>query len=242
VTGEGKLIEIAKACGRSMAADFAAGESEYHPIVRLPDKSPAPRADQWSRMPGCYQLKSALAWHDLYEATGEGDYLDWYEDLLAESLRTHESFLPGAEGDRVMDRLHAYSYFLEAILPRANRPEVAAALTAGIAKVASYLREIGPRFARSDVYAQLLRVRLLAESAGVAVVDRLDASFEAEQLAVFQRVDADPRIHGGFYFARRGDRLQPHINPVSTGFGLQALMMWQQYLHGELRFSTGALI
>ena len=38
------------------------------------------------------------------------------------------------------------------------------------------------------------------------------------------------------------DALQPHINPVSTAFGLQALMMWRQYLDGELKFSINSLI
>jgi len=242
VTGERELLDIATTCGRSMAACFAAGPADYHPILQMPDSSPLPRADQWSRMPGCYQLKAALAWDDLFHATGESGYQRWYEELLSESLRTHESFLPGAGGDGVMDRLHAYCYFLEALLPRLDRAEVAAALVAGIATVSKYLREIGPRFARSDVYAQLLRLRLLSESAGIAVVDRLDALTEAENLAAFQQKHPDRRIDGGFYFAKKENQWQPHINPVSTGFGLQALMMWRQYLDGELEFSTNSLI
>jgi hypothetical protein len=239
VTGEPELLAIATACGRSMASDFAAGKSEYHPILRLPEKDPLPRAEQWSRLPGCYQLKSALAWHDLHKVTGEADFRTWYDDLLGVSLGTQESFLPGVEGERVMDRLHAYCYFLEALLPRVDRPEVAATLVGGIAKVSSLLRQIGPAFARSDVYAQLLRLRVLAGRGGV---DRAAAEFEADQLAGFQLDDRDPRIAGGFYFARRGDRLQPHINPVSTAFGLQALTLWRQFLDGESSFSTDALI
>ena len=243
VFGAGDILEIAKRCGRSMATSFAAPDGEFHPILYLPGKRPFPRSDQWSKLPGCYQLKSALAWHDLYQETGEVDYLNWYEAMLAWSLRTHEAFLPGAEGDRVMDRLHAYCYFLEAILPRADRPEVGAALTDGIEKVSRHLTEIAPRFARSDVYAQLLRLRLLAEAAGATPVDRLKASAEASILASFQdNGHSDLRIRGGFYFGRRGDQLQPHVNPVSTGFAVQALVMWRQYLEGNLEFSTGALI
>ena len=37
--------------------------------------------------------------------------------------------------------------------------------------MAAYLRDIEPRFARSDVYAQLLRLRLLVECAGGAPVE-----------------------------------------------------------------------
>ena len=141
-----------------------------------------------------------------------------------------------------MDRLHPYCYFLEAILPRSDRADVAETLVFGIEKVAYYLREIGPRFARSDVYAQLLRVRLLADAVGAAPLDREAAEAEVGVLASFQLAPGDRRTQGGFYFAKRGERFQEHVNPVSTGFGLQALAMWRQYLDGELRFSTDALI
>ena len=66
-------------------------------------------------------------------------------------------------------------------------------MAGGIANVSRYIRELEPRFARSDVYAQLLRLRTLAERAGVATVDRLTASSEAEKLASFQIGDSDPR-------------------------------------------------
>ncbi len=242
VTGDRELIDIAEQCGRSMAQDFAAGNAGYDPILRLPEKDPLPRGEKWSRQQGCYQLKAALAWHDLHKETGQADFLKLYDGALTASLRTHDSFLPGAEGDLVMDRLHAYCYFLEASLPRADRPEVASALAGGIAKVSHYLREIAPQFDRSDVYAQLLRVRVLTECAGGVSVDRSAAAHEAEKIESFQVDDPDRRIRGGSFFARRGGQLQPHVNPVSTAFGLQALAMWRQYLAGERQFAPGALI
>ena len=216
VTGDRELLEIAKVCGRSMAQDFAAGNSEFHPILRLPEKTALARGEQWSRQPGCYQLKAALGWYDLFQQTGEADFLKWYEDLLAASLRTHHLFLAGATGDVVMDRLHAYCYFLEGLLPRATQPDIARVLSEGVSKVASHLREIAPRFARSDVYAQLLRLRLLVECAGGAPVDMPAATAEAGKLATFQLDHPDQRISGGFYFALRGDQLQPQVNPVSS--------------------------
>ena len=55
--------------------------------------------------------------------------------------------------DVVMDRLHAYAYFLEGLVPVLARRECAAAMASGIERVARLLREIAPVFARSDVYA-----------------------------------------------------------------------------------------
>jgi len=80
---------------------------------------------------------------------------------------------------------------------------------------------------RSDVYAQLLRIRLFADWNGAAPLDRQAAEKEAETLAGFQAASADPRIDGGFYFGRRGAEWLPYINPVSTAFAMQALALWE---------------
>jgi hypothetical protein len=242
VTKDAELLHIAEACGHAMQKDFAAGGSEYHPILMLPGRDPQPRADQWSRLPGCYQLKAALGWLEIDGAISSGAFLTSYEDLLSTSLATHASFLPGAVGDRVMDRLHAYCYFLEGLCPRLNRPEVAAAMKVGIATVIEQIGALGPHFVRSDVHAQLLRVQLLADRAGVVPLDHAEAERRAKTISVFQSEGADPRVHGGYLFARRNGELQPHVNPVSTAFGLQALTMWGDYLAGDLPFSPETLI
>ena len=43
---------------------------------------------RWSRSPGCYQLKSAMAWNDLFEAGGDEEFLQMYEGALAASLKS----------------------------------------------------------------------------------------------------------------------------------------------------------
>jgi hypothetical protein len=86
--------------------------------------------------------------------------------------------------------------------------------------LSALLREIACSFARSDVFAQLLRVRLYAHSVGVLPLDRPCAAWEAEQLATFQRSD------GGYWFGRKGGDLLPFSNPVSTVFAAQALEFW----------------
>ena len=228
-SGDPAFREIAEACGRSMARDFAAGGC-FHPILRLPEKKAVACDHRWSRGSGCYQLKSAMAWFDLFELTGDAKFHESYREALDYSLRTHDSFLPGAaDKNGVMDRLHAYSYFLEGLLPVSGEPECAAALVVGIPRLAGYLRDIAPMFARADVYAQLLRVRLFADQAGVAPLDREAAAFEAARLAEFQSDDPDPQVCGGFWFGRKGEEMMPFINPVSAGFALQALAMWNAY-------------
>jgi hypothetical protein len=125
-----------------------------------------------------------------------------------------------------MDRLHAYAYFLEGLLPALGRPECAQVFQTGIDRVAAYLREIAPSFARSDVYAQLLRARLYGESLAAIPLDTGAAAHEAEEAAKFQLHSEDPRIGGGFGFGRKGGEPLPFVNPVSTAFCLQALSLW----------------
>jgi hypothetical protein len=228
-TGEEEFLGVAASLGDSMAADFACEDGGWHPVISLPGKSPAPRdALRWSASPGCYQLKAAMAWWDLAEATGEERFREPYQRALEFSLRSWNAFLPGhPDRLKVMDRLHAFAYFLEGLLPRANEARCAAALSEGIRRTGQLLREIAPRFERADVYAQLLRIRMYADWAGVAPLDREAAQIEADKLAGFQAAASDLRIDGGYYFGRQGGGWLPYVNPVSTAFALQALGMWE---------------
>lgn len=233
VTREAEFLEASLACAESMAGDFQAG-SDFHPVLKLPTKQPAPRENRWSRDAGCYQLKSALGWYELSEESAVAAFRPHYEKVLDYGLRTHAAFLPGdAQPERVMDRLHAYCYFLEGLLPCAERPECAQALAEGIRRVQRLLSDIAPQFERADVNAQLLRLRLFAAELRALPLDREDAQREAETVAGFQFRQGDRRLAGGFCFGRRGQQLLPFANPVASGFCAQALEMWRQYQAGE---------
>jgi hypothetical protein len=225
-TGEQKLMDVARVAAKGMIAHFR-GVADYHPIIELPSREPLARTEEWSRAPGCYQLKAALAWWDLAEATGDKSLREMYLEMLNSALATHADYLPGsADEHRVMDRLHPYLYFLEGLTPLLDRVECATVYVQGIHAVSRTLRRIAPSFARSDVYAQLLRARIY----GVAAIgmNTTEAAEEAAKLSEFQAVSGDPRIDGGFFFGRREGAMSPHVNPVSTVFALQALEMWRE--------------
>ncbi len=232
-TGETRYLDTALRCGDSMRLDFVNGE-DIHPILELPSKRPVPRDARWSRSSDCYQLKSALAWLELDEhAPGEG-FAAHYESALQRALRSHRAFFDHEpDPSRVMDRLHAYCYFLEAIQPRAERPEVRAALEDGIHRAAFHHRRVRSVFERSDVNAQILRVRLWAHAAGAVPLDEPAAAEEAAWAAAYQMNSSEPRLDGGFNFGRRGGGPSNFSNPVSTAFCLQALAMWQDHLEGR---------
>lgn len=226
-----QLLEVARTAAHSMIADFRAGK-EYHPILALPQKEPMPRSGQWSRAPGCYQLKAALAWWDVAAITGESALKDAYLEILDFALATHSTFLRGESCQaRIMDRMHAYCYFLEGLLPMLDRREYVNVYNEGISSISMLLREIENTFTRSDVYAQLLRARIYG--ADISPIDRTAADSEAEALAAFQAVSDDPRVNGGFFFGRRDGGILRHVNPVSTTFALQALEMWRQHETGN---------
>jgi hypothetical protein len=220
----------------SLAFDFI-GDGVFHPVVTLPDKQPLPYEPQWSRSPGCYQLKSALAWLGM----GDGHAARMFDAALVSALATHESFLPGdADSNRVMDRLHSYCYFLEALLSAAESHT--GVLAWGIGRVAELLREISPRFERCDVCAQLLRVRLIAHHLNAVPLDAAAAAEEAARIALYQARSEDVRLDGGFWFGRKGGEILPYMNPVSTAFSLQALALWEQHLAGTWRLDLAQLI
>jgi hypothetical protein len=226
-THDARLLEVSTDAAHAMIADFHSGQ-DYHPILSLPDKAPIPRTGQWSRAPGCYQLKAAMAWRDVGEITGDGALTDAYLEVLRSALATHSDFLPGESCQhRVMDRLHAYCYFLEGLIPMLHRPECTNVYIEGINSISLLLKQIAPSFVRSDVYAQLLRARIYG--AAILPIDASAASAESEALAAFQAFSDDPRINGGFVFGRRDGTFSLHVNPVSTVFAVQALEIWGRY-------------
>ncbi len=241
-TGLTEFLDAAQACCRSMARDFPAAGG-FHPVLALPSRQPWPWEPRWSRSPGCYQLKAAMAWHEVYDETKEEDALRQWERALALALSSNEPFLPGETSrERVMDRLHAYCYFLEGLLISPESAECRRALEAGIARAAALLREIAPAFERSDVCAQLLRVRLYADALGAVPLDRAAAEEEASRAASYQLEGEDARIRGGFAFGRKDGRTLPYVNPVSTAFCIQALEMWRLYSEGAFGPRVQALI
>jgi hypothetical protein len=232
-TGEAEFLQAATFAGESMARDFK-HENTLHPIIELPAKQALPHTIQWSRSPGCYQLKSALGWHDLHEETGDARFLKWYESAAANAVAARESFLPDPESEhKTVDRLHAYAYFLEGLLPLAAQPEYDSVLADGIERIGRYLRSLAPSFERSDVYAQLLRIRLLANRLAGVPIQEEEAAEEAAAMPLFQMDHADPRLNGGFAFGRKHGEVLPFINPVSTAFCLQAIVMWQDHQEGK---------
>jgi len=241
-TGEAEFLETAAGCVRSMAADFR-GASGYHPVISLPGKAPVEGDGRWSRRPGCYQLKAAMAWLDAAAAGCGDNFRQLYEEALAGFLAAHASFLEAEPGrERLMDRLHAYCYFLEGLLPRAGEARCARVLREGIERVGRLRKEIRPEFERSDVCAQLLRLRLYAAGLGAAPLDAAQAESEAAAIQGFQFHDPDPRLSGGFSFGRKAGGLAPFVNPVSTIFCTQALEMWDQHLSGRFQAEVQNLI
>jgi glycosyltransferase involved in cell wall biosynthesis len=237
------LLSRTMKCGESMAQDFFDGK-DFYPVITLPDKKPLQREPlRWSRSADCYRLKAALGWRELWEASGEERFDKLYRGALESSLATHRSFLPGVENESlVMDRLHAYAYFLEGLLPVVSEPACREAMQTGIEALAMYTGKIAPRFLRSDVVAQLLRIRLYANLAGVVTIDPETARQEAGLIREFQSADPDPRLKGGFWFGRKDGKFLPYMNPVSTVFCYQALDMWERYAKGERNFQWQKLI
>lgn len=219
-TKKDEFLATAVAVGNSMARDFASETGDFHPILALPEKTPVERdAKRWSKSPGCYQLKAAMAWWDLFEATGENCFREPYKRVLEYSVEGYVTFLVGSG---LMDRLHAFSYFLEGLLPWTNEERCREALRMGTRLAAGFLSRYAPEFARSDVYAQVLRARLFADWCGASTLNYKAATEEAEALATFQRDD------GGWWFGRKDGEMMPFINPVSAAFSAQALDLWER--------------
>jgi hypothetical protein len=242
VSRQTEFREIAIKAGRALLNDFSS-RNAIHPIVALPDKRALSYRSNWSAAPGCYQLKSAMAWYELFEVTGEAFFLRAYEGALERALRSEHDFLPGDDNVyTVMDRLHAYAYFLEGLLPVLNRGDCARTFQTGLDRITVYLRQIAPLFVRSDVYAQLLRLRLYGQALGGIPLDAEAAKSEAQEAASFQLCSEDPAASEGFCFGRKHGEFLPFVNPVSTAFCAQAVALWDDHRNNTLEAHCHTLI
>jgi len=124
-TGDEEFRSCAREAALSLAFDFL-DDTVFHPVISLPEKQPLTPDRRWSRNPGCYQLKSALAWREI----GDPHARQLFDAAVAFALTNHERFLEEeTDREKLMDRLHAYCYFLEALLFTADSGE---ALASGI--------------------------------------------------------------------------------------------------------------
>jgi hypothetical protein len=236
-TGDEAFLNRANDAALSLAYDFL-GDGVFHPVIALPEKQPLEYEPRWSRQPGCYQLKSALAW---LQAGESGAQL--FDEARTYFLARHESFLAeDCPREKMMDRLHAYCYFLEALLFGCERADSAKALAWGIDRVAGLLRDIAPDFERSDVCAQLLRVRLIAHHHGAMALDETAAREEAGRAAGYHDASDNPKLAGGYWFGRKRGEMLPFMNPVSTAFCMQALDLWEQHNTRTWHFDLRQLI
>ena len=246
-SNEAAYLHRALDTARAMWTDFV-GADKIQPILTLPAKRPVHPTNSWSTNSGCYQLKAALGWHELGHATGDARWRKCYQHVLKKCLDEHYGFIDeDAQSADAMDKLHAYCYFLEGLLPAITEhteyaADALATLRHGIRLVGQSLRFVSPVLLRSDVVAQLLRIRLYAAALGLQKLDEEHALEEASLISSFQAEHTDPKINGGFYFGREGGLQRPFVNPVSTAFCVQALALWDEYSNGELRPVTSKLI
>jgi len=243
-TSDPQWVERAERCATAMITHMSRVDGSFFPMADLGTLQSRCGEGRWSEEPHVHQLKVAMGFLALAETTGSTMFSKAADQLLAWALRNHELFLPGSEKpDEVADRLHAYCYFLEGLLPFLQRRlDCSQVLQGGITRVEKLAGETRRSLERSDVLAQLLRLRLLADYLGGFELDVSAASWEAESIPAFQLFTNDKKTNGAFSFGRREGRLEPHANPVSTIFCLQALRMWQDYHNGELRTTWAELI
>ena len=230
-TGDRACLDHAERCGLALCGKMSIVDGSFFPLYDIAMNHPHSGSGAWSVEPGVYQLKVGLAFLELAEATGMGQFKASTEFMRTWALKRQESFLldDTEEPQLMMDRAHAYCYFLEGLLPEAALDrDCRQALQFGLLRVENLVDEIGGQFQRCDVLAQVLRLRLYADIIGVMELNRGRADQEATRIAEFQIQSPDPRVDGGFAFARQRSELLQHINPATTAVAVQALQMWEQ--------------
>lgn len=244
-TEDPSYLECAERCGLVMSTRMATVDGGFFALFDIDADRPFTDSGSWSVQAEVHQLKVGLAFLELFEATGRGEFEHATQGLRKWCLRRHESFLSTDEPapDKIVSQVYAYACFLEGLLPvAALEQDSARALQFGILQIENLLGEYSEEYQRCDVIAQLLRLRLYADNYGVMELDYNSAAEEAAVVEAFQVQSPDPKIDGGFAFARRNGEIILDINPTATIFAIQALSMWDEGQQGAFRDPWETLI
>jgi hypothetical protein len=85
-------------------------------------------------------------------------------------------------------------------------------------------------------------VRLVAHHLGVVPLNEEAAAEEAAKIAGYQANSGDVRLDGGFWFGQKNGETMPYMNPVSTAFCMQALVLWEMHCENRWQFELDHLI
>jgi hypothetical protein len=243
-TSDPVFLDHAERCGVALRTHLSRVDGSFFPLFDLQTGNARAGTGSWTVEAEVYQLKSALAFLELSDATGNREFETSMQLMLQWCLKTHEGFVRGDDDpENIMDRLHAYCYFLEGLLPVAAEHMAAShALQHGVLDVENLMKQVTAKYQRCDVVAQLLRLRLYSDRIGIMELDLPQAEKEVLLLEQFQHQSTDPRTDGGFAVARRNGQLAPQVSPASTAVAIQALAMWEQAEDGAFREPWQALI
>lgn len=234
-TLDSAYLECAARCSRAMRMRMTRVDGSFFPSYDVPTQTPL-----YERDPDVDQLKAAVAWTDLSEASTQREHAAPIEQLQKWALRNQQLTLSAPSDPAAAQR--RYALFLEGLLPAAAIDFVASqALQAGVARLEGAYDDtpIGSR--SPSVLARLLRLRLIADSLGIIELHHGRASEEASTLRALQVRSNDSKIDGGFGLAPR-DELEAVVDPESVVVSLQALEMWRQSETETLQFEWQDLI
>lgn len=243
-TRDKTYLDCAEKCAVGLKRNLLRMDGSFFPAFDLSRNMPYEADDPWWETAGVYHLKGGLIFRELAHITGLFEFDAMADDLKKWCLKRYESFVePHPDAEHVMSHMHGYCYFLEGLLPEAGMdPDSSRALQFGILEVENFSQEIGHEFQRCDVLAQLLRLRLYADRLGIMELDYQQGEAEVAAIEEFQFQSTDPKIDGGFAFARKGGELVKNIDLSSTIFCIQALQMWEQAVHGGFRQTWEVLV
>ena len=238
-SGETRYLGCAERCARALQTRMSRVDGSFFSRFDLQSQEASGGSDA-----EIDQARLALALFDLAESGGYREFEAPAIELLSWALGRHEAAL--GESGPFVDRalvLRRYARFLEGLLPRAAADaRVGQTLQSGIMSLESEVAGLPADRRPLSLSAQALRLRLHADSLGIAELDRVAAERETAQLSAAQLRSEDPRLDGGFPAAVGGGDREAVVSAEETAVSLQALAMWTEAESGAFSRSWQDLI
>ncbi|MDD5382229.1 MAG: UDP-N-acetylglucosamine 2-epimerase (non-hydrolyzing) [Candidatus Margulisbacteria bacterium] len=256
-TGDEAYFKVACAIARSLIEKFQMNDGLFHATYGIQEGKPMDDMSVWSRHPGSHHAKLALGLLDIYDKTGEEEFMNSALRMCRTALNYQHDNGRFAVFRQERDTFtHYHLYSAEGLLyvaTRSSKPPdspvqssnfifaekayrafnwllrtMFIAHTGGISK--SYINHSPVALETSDIIAQTIRLGALFKSAGLLnEAQEQKIRFIVERLLAFQCRSSNTAAFGGFYYGQgsTGDVI-PHVNSWATIFALQALDMYNR--------------
>jgi len=254
-----KYLDISTKIAKRLIDVMQHDNGSFYSYYSLDDGIKLMSPDSWSKYPGSYHAKNAIALLKLFEITGDSFFKNSATKVCDWSLKQQQNdgrFVSVKTDESTILHPHCYSLeglfyagaimdnddYLQSVIKGIDWIIKSQLDTGGISS--TYVQGKFLPTERCDALAQSIRLIILALNRGLIGEEYIESVLKmGKRLLQFQCRKPGLAQRGGFYYMINGDNIEyNNINSWATMFSVQALIILGEFLNSEKNFDINFLL